>query len=363
MSTTTTATATAPASALDTLIASPILSGLIAGVPSVADLAAAARRELATARTDAARARAEAARAASTGTAGTAPEPHEPIIRANWAPTVPTPDPAYILPPDMLTTLRGAMRAGLPVLMVGPRGTGKTEAAAAAAAAEGRPLFTLDAGPVRDASEWFGSQTLSGGRVAWQDSALVAALETEGAVVLIDEVNRASTTAGNALLPLMDARRAIRFPQRAEPVTVARGVSFILTANIGAEYTGTGAMDAALLDRCTLIETEYLPEAQELDTLRARFPSLTQARAESLVQLATRTRTPEWADLNSAPPISTRGLIQTARLAAAIEDTGADAASAMRHAVRALLSAYDGSTGSTSPRAQLAADATRLRLA
>ena len=262
----------------------------------------------------------------------------------------------------MLSVMRAAVRASMPIIMTGPRGTGKTEAAAAVAAAEGRALFTLDCGPVRDASEWFGAQTLSSGRVAWQDSALVAALSTPGAVVLLDEANRAHTEALNALLPLMDARRAIRFPQRSAPVTVAEGVAFVLTANIGAEYVGTGALDAALLDRCTIVETEYLPEVQEVETLSRRFPALTQARAEALVELAATTRTADWANTTGAAPISTRGLIQCAKLATELERTGHDAASAMRSAVRALLSQFDAH-GATSPRAKLGAVAARVRLA
>ena len=344
--------------ALDSLISSPILSGLISGVPAVAELAAAARKELAAARTDAARAKADAARASA---GGTAPEPYEPIRYSAWTPSPITTDPNYQLPAGMLATMRAAMRSALPLLMTGPRGTGKTEAAAIAAAVEGRPLYIVDCGPVRDASEWFGGQTLHGGRVAWQDSELVAALTTPNALILLDEVNRAATEAQNALLPLMDSRRAIRFPQRAERVALADGVSFVLTANIGTSYAGTGALDAALVDRCARVQTEYMPSNNESANLRTRFPKLPEAVADALAELAAVTRTEQWAESTGTDAISTRSLIMAARMYENLRAIGEDETTARALAVRALLTQYPES-GTESPRNQLSATATRLRL-
>jgi len=354
--------------ALDSLLSSPILSALISTVPALASTAADARRELASAHAENEETRAALAQAIAnanaTSTNGNHAEPvasgPAPIIRAQWKPQTITTDPHYTMPDGMLATIRAAMATGAPIMLIGPRGTGKTEAIQHAAAAEGRPLFILDCGPVRDASEWFGSATLSRGRVAWQDSQLVAALATPRAVIMLDELNRSATEAQNALLPLMDSRRAIQFPQRSEPVRMADGVTFAATANVGAEYVGTGGIDAALADRCVYVETEYLPPDRECDMLRARFPNAPAPLVESLSELAASTRTETYRDATGGAAISTRALIQALRMYQALSPiTSADDARALT--VRALLAPMEN-IGASSPRATCAATAAKLRL-
>jgi MoxR-like ATPase len=352
--------------ALDSLLSSPILSALISTVPALASTAADARRELASAREETEETRAALAQAIANANASSgnhaepAPSGPAPIIRAQWKPQTITTDTHYSMPDGMLATIRAAMATGAPVMLIGPRGTGKTEAIQHAAAAENRPLFILDCGPVRDASEWFGSATLSRGRVAWQDSQLVAALATPRAVIMLDELNRAATEAQNALLPLMDSRRAIQFPQRSEPVRMAEGVTFAATANVGAEYVGTGGIDAALADRCVYVETEYLPPDRECDMLRARFPNAPAPIVEALTELAASTRTETYRDATGGAAISTRALIQALRMYQALAPiTTADEARALT--VRALLAPMDN-IGAASPRATCAATAAKLRL-
>ena len=336
---------TSTTNALDSLLASPTLAPLVAAVPALAALAADASRERSALTRAAAAALAPAASGEGAITGGAAP-----IMRHPHSPTVPDADPHFNAPPAMIAMLRAAVEAEIPVLMSGPAGTGKTSAAAAVAAALGRPFAIVHAASVRDSSEWFGSQTLHSGRVAWQDSPLVAALECEGCIVLVDEVNRAATAAQSALLSVCDHQRTVSIPQRAEPITVARGVVLIATANIGYEYSATGALDAAYLDRCIRVETAYLPEQEEARTLSAR--GATEADARRIAALAASTRDEEWLATHGRP-LSTRAAITSARLLASLRRVGEPDAEQI--VIRALAAQYED----PATRLALAAAATR----
>jgi len=248
-------------------------------------------------------------------------------------------------------TLRVYAQTGAPLLLTGPAGTGKSEAIRWAAARAERPYLKVDCGPVREASDWFGTMTSAGGRIGWQDSALVAALATPGAVILLDEINRSHTAAQNGLLGLLDGSRAVWFPARAEPVTVADGVWICASANIGVSFSGTGALDAALRDRFAVLPCDYLDREDEAALLRRRVPAVSTQTADDLARLAEYTRTSAWCNAGGEA-VSTRALIRCAAMCAAFIAAG----SREGLAVRALVTMQSDDGGSSqSPRAQLAA--------
>ena len=207
----------------------------------------------------------------------------------------PAADPTF----RMSTTLRGyfgqiaaAAQGGSieGLRFVGPAGCGKTEAALQLAAMAGFDAFVIDCSIVREPRDWFGSRTVKGGSIAWQDSQFVRAVTRGNTVIVLDEANRASLTVGNALLPLLDRRRATLVEERGSVVRVAPGTVFVATMNEGAAYTGTGPMDAALRDRFPrVVEMTYLSAADEARLLRDRT-GLDSETAERLVEIGNKTR-------------------------------------------------------------------------
>jgi len=207
----------------------------------------------------------------------------------------PSTDPTF----RMSTTLRGyfgqiaaAAQGGSieGLRFVGPAGCGKTEAALQLAAMAGFDAFVIDCSIVREPRDWFGSRTVKGGSIAWQDSQFVRAVTRGNTVIVLDEANRASLTVGNALLPLLDRRRATLVEERGSVVRVAPGTVFVATMNEGAAYTGTGPMDAALRDRFPrVVEMTYLSPADEARLLRDRT-GLAADTAERLVEIGNKTR-------------------------------------------------------------------------
>jgi MoxR-like ATPase len=147
--------------------------------------------------------------------------------------------------------VRSAVR-GKNIMMVGPAGCGKTQAAKDLPVATNRPFFYFNLGATQDPrSTLIGNTHFKDGQTTFDESAFVKAIQTENAVILMDELSRAHPEAWNILMTVLDeGQRYLRLDEdiNAPLVKVAPGVSFIATANIGTEYTSTRVLDRALID-------------------------------------------------------------------------------------------------------------------
>ena len=205
---------------------------------------------------------------------------------------------------------------GANMLLTGPTGTGKSQTAIAVAKALGRELFYINLGATQDPrGTLIGNTHFSkDAGTFFNESAFVKALKTPNTVILLDEVSRAHPEAWNILMTVLDpGQRYIRLDEAvgAPTIKVAEGVSFIGTANLGAEYTAVRVMDRALIDRFTIAEIPYLTEAQETSLLQKIYPDMETSDAENLAEIAKLTRD----EIQSDQPqistmISTRSVIE-----------------------------------------------------
>ena len=170
--------------------------------------------------------------------------------------------------------IRSAVR-GKNIMMVGPAGCGKTQAAKSLPAATGRPFFYFNLGATQDPrATLIGNTHFKDGQTSFDESAFVKAIQTENAVILLDELSRAHPEAWNILMPVLDeGQRYLRLDEDVNSPTihVAAGVSFIATANIGTEYTSTRVLDRALMDRFEIIEVDILTLDREEALLKYRY--------------------------------------------------------------------------------------------
>lgn len=192
--------------------------------------------------------------------------------------------------------VRSALR-GKNIMMVGPAGCGKTEAAKALPKATDRPFYYFNLGSTQDPrATLIGNTHFKGGETSFDQSAFVKAIQTENAVILLDELSRAHPEAWNILMTVLDeGQRYLRLDEdiNAPTIHVASGVSFIATANIGTEYTSTRVLDRALMDRFEIIEVDILSKERESALLAKRFPKLEAGLIESIADIADLTRK-EW---------------------------------------------------------------------
>lgn len=217
--------------------------------------------------------------------------------------------------------VRSALR-GKNILMTGPAGTGKTMAAQTLQKAMDRPFFYFNLGATQDPRG-----TLIGNThfkkdtgTVFHESVFVKAIQTEDAIILLDELSRAHPEAWNILMTVLDqGQRYLRLDehQDAPTIPVAKGVTFIATANIGNEYTATRAMDRALVDRFIIVEMDVLNKEQETGLLQKLYPKLSKTFADAIADIATMTRNEMLSDNPKiTTAISTRISVEMAGLVA-----------------------------------------------
>jgi MoxR-like ATPase len=192
--------------------------------------------------------------------------------------------------------MRSVVR-GKNIMMTGPSGCGKTLAVQSVAKAlNGRQFFYFNLGATTDPrSTLIGNTHYSkdkGTHVA--DALFVRAIQTENAIILMDELTRANPDAWNILMTVLDEnQRYLRIDEKPETPTikVAKGVTFVATANIGAEYTATRVLDRAMMDRFSaIVEMEPLSKDDEATLLRMTYPNLTEKDVIAISEIASHTR-------------------------------------------------------------------------
>jgi nitric oxide reductase NorQ protein len=148
----------------------------------------------------------------------------------------------------------------------------------------------------------------------FSESLFVKAIQTENAVILLDELSRAHPDAWNILMTVLDyGQRYLRLDEKdgSPTVNVAKGVTFIATANIGNEYTSTRVIDKALMDRFTIVEMDMLNEAEEAELLTYMFPNVDAGLLGNVAKIAALTRSEATSENGRIPSaISTRTTVE-----------------------------------------------------
>lgn len=215
--------------------------------------------------------------------------------------------------------IRAAMR-GKNMMVTGPQGCGKTVLAFTLSEVLNRPIFNIPLGSTQDPRSVIVGNThfREGEGTFVAESYFVNAIKTPNAIVLLDELTRAHPDAWNLLMPVLDYKqRFLRIDEAPDTPTiaVAPGVTFIATANIGHSFTATRTLDAALMDRFTVIEVEPLNRDDEYNLLKERFPEVNDRLIQAVVNIANDIRR----DAKSNDPkvsniVSTRMTIEIAEL-------------------------------------------------
>ena len=193
--------------------------------------------------------------------------------------------------------MRSVLR-GKNVMMTGPSGCGKTLAAQTVASVlDGRQFFYFNIGATQDPrSTLIGNTHYSKEKGTFVAEALfVKAIQTPNAIILLDELTRGHADAWNILMTVLDEnQRYLRIDEMPDTPTikVARGVTFIATANIGAEYTATRVLDRAMLDRfASVVEMEPLGKDDEVTLLTMTYPDVDKTNLNAIAEIADHTRT------------------------------------------------------------------------
>ena len=159
-----------------------------------------------------------------------------PSLHAVPPPTAPAPTaPAYLPQGDECEVFAHAHAAGLPVLLKGPTGCGKTRLIEHMAARLGRPLITVSGHDDLGAADLTGRHLIEGGDTVWVDGPLTRAVRL-GAIFYLDEVVEARKDTTVVLHPLADDRRVLPLERTGEQLAAAPGFQLVLAYNPGYQH-------------------------------------------------------------------------------------------------------------------------------
>jgi nitric oxide reductase NorQ protein len=232
-------------------------------------------------------------------------DPYEGGVR--W----PGDEPYYVATGHELAVFEQCHARGLPVMLKGPTGCGKTRFVEHAAWRLQRPLVTIACHDDLSASDLTGRYLIRGGETVWMDGPLAVAARL-GAICYLDEVVEARQDTIVVIHPLTDDRRLLPVDKTGELIEAAPGFQLVVSYNPGYQHA-LKDLKPSTRQRFVALEFDFPPPETEA-AIVAHESGVELKDALRLVKLATRVRTLRDQGLAESP--STRLLVSTARLMA-----------------------------------------------
>jgi nitric oxide reductase NorQ protein len=200
---------------------------------------------------------------------------------------------------------------GLPLLLKGPTGCGKTRFVEHMAAKMDKPLYTVACHDDLSAADLIGRYLLKGGETVWVDGPLTRAVR-EGGICYLDEVVEARKDVTVVLHPLTDTRRTLMIDRTGEELVAPK--DFMLVASYNPGYQNVlKRLKPSTRQRFLSVSFDF-PAAETEVAVVASESRLEPGRVAPLVRLAGHIRRLSGMDLEEG--VSTRLLIYAATLMA-----------------------------------------------
>ena len=130
------------------------------------------------------------------------------------------------------TLFEHAWQRGLPLLLKGPTGSGKSRLVEHMAARLGRPLVTVACHDETSAVDLVGRYLVRGGETVWTDGPVTRAVR-QGAILYLDELAEARPDVVVVIHPLTDHRRRLYVDRHDEEIEAAPGFGLVVSFNPG----------------------------------------------------------------------------------------------------------------------------------
>ena len=220
-------------------------------------------------------------------------------------------EPYYLPVGNEIELYEAAYHAGLPVMLKGPTGCGKTRFVEHMSWRLGRTLVTVACHEDLTASDLVGKYTLRGDETVWQDGPLTIAVKA-GGIAYLDEVVEARKDTTVVIHPLTDDRKILPLEKKGEIVQAPEGFHLVISYNPGYQSV-LKDLKHSTRQRFIAIEFDYPPRDQEAEIIRIES-GCTQEIANELAKLAEKVRNLKEHGL--AEGVSTRLLVYAGRLIA-----------------------------------------------
>lgn len=218
-------------------------------------------------------------------------------------------EPFYQAIGEEIEVFEAAYRQGLPILLKGPTGCGKTRFMEHMAWRLKRPLITVSCHDDLTSSDLVGRFLISGGETVWVDGPLARAVRY-GAICYLDEVVEARKDTTVVIHPLADDRRVLPMEKVGELLEATP--EFCLTISYNPGYQSVMKdLKQSTRQRFVALEFDY-PDAQLEAGIIIKETGIDDKTAQQLVKFAHMTRDLKGSGLDEGA--STRLLVHAAKL-------------------------------------------------
>ena len=222
-----------------------------------------------------------------------------------------TREPYYVPAGEEIEVFTTCHARGLPVMLKGPTGCGKTRFVEHMAWRLGRPLVTIACHDDLSASDLTGRYLIRGDETVWVDGPLTVAVRG-GAICYLDEVVEARQDTVVVIHPLTDDRRVLPIEKTGELLEAAPDFQLVISYNPGYQHA-IKDLKPSTRQRFVTLELDA-PDADTEAEIVVHESGVKRGTARALVELAQRIRRLREQGLAEGP--GTRLLVSAGRLIA-----------------------------------------------
>ena len=169
---------------------------------------------------------------------------------------------------NSIQILNKAYDADLFVIIIGPKGTGKTSLVREFAKSKNAKLESINFSLRTRESHLVGTKTLTNGTVSFEEGILIKSMK-EGSMLYLDEINSAEADVLLRLDEALDDRRQIGLKESTGEIVQAKEGWFVVATINPLTHSGTKELPPQLLSRFPVrISLEYPPEEIELEIVK-----------------------------------------------------------------------------------------------
>ena len=194
--------------------------------------------------------------------------------------------PEYLDWNNAFEVLEKAHEQEIFVLVIGPKGTGKTTLVREFAEKQSMKLESINFSLRTRESHLIGSKSLSEGNIEFDEGVLVKSMR-EGNMLYLDEINAAEADVLLRLDEALDDRRQVVLKESGGEIVTANKSWFVIATINPLNHVGTKELPPQLLSRFPIrLKMDYPPEEKELEIVKKHVPNADDSSLQTGIKLA-----------------------------------------------------------------------------